>query len=44
MIRSHLDQHPELKKDFDLLTSIKSVGYQLGLNMGSPQNSEKIVR
>ncbi|EFC9752331.1 IS110 family transposase [Escherichia coli] len=33
LIRSHLNQHPELKKDFDLLTSIKSVGYQLGLNM-----------
>lgn len=23
LIRSHLNQHPELKKDFDLLTSIK---------------------
>ncbi|KKF34905.1 IS110 family transposase [Erwinia tracheiphila] len=33
LILTHLDQHPELKKDFDLLTSIKSVGYQLGLNM-----------
>jgi transposase len=32
-ILTHLDQHPELKKDFDLLTSIKSVGFQLGLNM-----------
>lgn len=32
-ILTHLDQYPELKKDFDLLTSIKSVGYQLGLNM-----------
>lgn len=31
--RSRLNQHPELKKDFDLLTSIKSVGYQSGLNM-----------
>ncbi len=33
LILTHLDQHPELKKDFDLLTSIKSVGFQLGLNM-----------
>ncbi|EBA7283954.1 IS110 family transposase, partial [Salmonella enterica] len=33
LIQGHLDQHPELKKDFDLLTSIKSVGFQLGLNM-----------
>ncbi|EAP2381073.1 IS110 family transposase [Salmonella enterica] len=33
LIREHLEQHPELKKDFDLLTSIKSVGFQLGLNM-----------
>lgn len=33
LILNHLEQHPELKKDFDLLTSIKSVGFQLGLNM-----------
>jgi len=33
LILTHLDQHPELKKDYDLLTSIKSVGVQLGLNM-----------
>lgn len=33
LILTHLDQHSELKKDFDLLTSIKSVGFQLGLNM-----------
>ncbi|WP_208951343.1 IS110 family transposase [Rahnella sp. ChDrAdgB13] len=33
LILTHLDQHAELKKDFDLLTSIKSVGFQLGLNM-----------
>ncbi|EMM4591267.1 IS110 family transposase [Salmonella enterica] len=33
LIQGHLNQHPELKKDFDLLTSIKSVGFQLGLNM-----------
>ena len=33
LILTHLDRHPELKKDFDLLTSIKSVGFQLGLNM-----------
>ena len=33
LIQGYLDQHPELKKDFDLLTSIKSVGFQLGLNM-----------
>lgn len=33
LILAHLDQHPELKKDFYLLTSIKSVGFQLGLNM-----------
>lgn len=33
LIQGHIDQHPELKKDFDLLTSIKSVGFQLGLNM-----------
>ena len=33
VIREHLEQYPELKKDFDLLTSIKSVGFQLGLNM-----------
>lgn len=33
LIQEHLEQHPELKKDFDLLTSIKSVGCQLGLNM-----------
>lgn len=33
LIQGHLDQHPVLKKDFDLLTSIKSVGFQLGLNM-----------
>ena len=33
LILTHFDQHPELKKDFDLLTSIKSVGFQLGLNM-----------
>lgn len=33
LILSHLEQHPELKKDFDLLISIKSVGLQLGLNM-----------
>lgn len=33
LILTHLDQHPELKKDFDLLTSIKSIGIQLGLNM-----------
>ncbi|EAO9182020.1 IS110 family transposase [Salmonella enterica] len=33
LIREHLEQYPELKKDFDLLTSIKSVGFQLGLNM-----------
>lgn len=33
LIRMHLDQHPELKKNFDLLTSIKSVGFQLGLDM-----------
>ena len=29
LILTHFDQHPELKKDFDLLTSIKSVGFQL---------------
>lgn len=33
LIEEHLEQNPELKKDFDLLTSIKSVGFQLGLNM-----------
>lgn len=33
LIQSHLDQHPELKKNVDLLTSIKSVGFLLGLNM-----------
>lgn len=33
LIEKHLEQNPELKKDFDLLTSIKSVGFQLGLNM-----------
>lgn len=33
LIRELLEQHPELKKDFDLLTSIKFVGFQLGLNM-----------
>lgn len=33
LIEKQLEQHPELKKDFDLLTSIKSVGFQLGLNM-----------
>lgn len=33
LIRAHLEQNPELRKDFDLLTSIKSVGFQLGLNM-----------
>lgn len=33
LIREHLEQHPDLKKDFDLLTSIKSVGFQLVLNM-----------
>lgn len=33
LIQIHLDQHPELKKNFDLLTSIKSVGFLLGLNM-----------
>uniref|UniRef100_UPI0011179F91 transposase n=1 Tax=Salmonella enterica TaxID=28901 RepID=UPI0011179F91 len=33
LLLTHLNQHPELKKDFDLLTSIKSVGFQLGLNM-----------
>lgn len=33
LIQSRLDQHPELKKDFGLLTSIKSVGFLLGLNM-----------
>lgn len=33
LIQGHLGQHPELKKDFDLLTSIKSVGFLLGLNM-----------
>lgn len=32
-IQDHLEQHSELKKDFHLLTSIKSVGFQLGLNM-----------
>lgn len=33
LIREHIEQHSELKKDFELLTSIKSVGFQLGLNM-----------
>ncbi|HBU6430681.1 TPA: IS110 family transposase [Klebsiella oxytoca] len=33
LIEEHLEQYPELKKDFDLLTSIKSVGFQLGLHM-----------
>lgn len=28
LILDHLDQHIELKKDFDLLTSIKPVGFQ----------------
>lgn len=33
LILEQIEQHPELKKDFNLLTSIKSVGSQLGLNM-----------
>lgn len=33
LINEHLDRHTELKKDFHLLTSIKSVGTQLGLDM-----------
>ncbi len=33
LIQEHIETHPELNQDFRLLTSIKSVGYLLGLNM-----------
>ena len=33
LIQEHIKTHPELNQDFRLLTSIKSVGYLLGLNM-----------
>lgn len=33
LIRNHIQAHPELKRDYDLLTSIKSVGPQLGTHM-----------
>ncbi|MHC2045557.1 IS110 family RNA-guided transposase [Klebsiella pneumoniae] len=33
MLKQHVESHLCLKKDYELLTSIKSVGPQLGLNM-----------
>ncbi|AYA41152.1 IS110 family transposase [Xenorhabdus nematophila] len=33
LIAEHINQYPNLKKDFELLTSIKGVGTQMGLNM-----------
>lgn len=33
MLKEHVEKHASLKEDFELLTSIKSVGPQLGLNM-----------
>ncbi|HED1423155.1 TPA: IS110 family transposase [Kluyvera georgiana] len=33
MLKQHIEKHIVLKEDYELLTSIKSVGPQLGLNM-----------
>ncbi|MDA6935058.1 transposase, partial [Escherichia coli] len=33
LTQEHIETNPELNQDFRLLTSIKSVGYLLGLNM-----------
>ncbi|VFS46850.1 Transposase IS116/IS110/IS902 family [Budvicia aquatica] len=33
LISSHIDQHPELKNDLKLLTSIDGIGKQIGWNM-----------
>lgn len=32
-ISKHIDNHPKLKKEMELLTSIKSIGHQVGSNM-----------
>ncbi|HGJ5857194.1 IS110 family transposase [Arsenophonus nasoniae] len=32
-ISNHIDNHPKLKQDMELLTSIKSIGNQVGANM-----------
>ncbi|CBJ83497.1 hypothetical protein XBJ2_2370010 [Xenorhabdus bovienii str. Jollieti] len=36
LIAEHINQHPNLKKDFELLTSIKGIGTQMGLNVRIP--------